>query len=134
LKSSTWGWVEPLAVPSVGGHEITPLGVSVGPFLILGGVGLLMAFASWEARRERRGEDALLDRRLIRIVPLRAGLTSLLMQQLVLLGTLFVLPVYLQLVLGLDAFDTGKRLFPMSVTLFAAALLGPRLAGGLAPK
>ena len=56
------------------------------------------------------------------------------MQQLILLGTFFVLPVYLQVVLGLDAFETGKRLFPMSVTMFAAALLGPRLAAGLAPK
>jgi Na+/melibiose symporter-like transporter len=45
-----------------------------------------------------------------------------------------VLPVYLQLVLGLNAFDTGKRLFPMSVTMFIAALAGPRLAAGFAPK
>jgi Na+/melibiose symporter-like transporter len=56
------------------------------------------------------------------------------MQQLTLLGTFFVLPVYLQLVLGLNAFDTGKRLFPMSVTMFVAALAGPRLAAGFAPK
>ncbi len=65
---------------------------------------------------------------------MRAGLLTLLMQQLILLGLFFVLPVYLQVVLGLDAFDTGKRLFPMSVTMFAAALLGPRLAAGLAPR
>jgi MFS family permease len=134
LKSSTWGWIEPLAAPTIGGEEITPLGFSVVPFLILAGIGFLMGFVAWEDRRERRGEDPLLDRRLIRIVPLRAGLTSLLMQQLVLLGTFFVLPVYLQLVLGLDAFDTGKHLFPMSVTLFVAALAGPRLAAGFAPK
>ena len=46
----------------------------------------------------------------------------------------FVLPVYLQVVLGLDAFETGKRLFPMSVTMFVAALAGPRLAKGFAPR
>jgi MFS family permease len=56
------------------------------------------------------------------------------MQQLILLGTFFVMPVYLQVVLGLDAFETGKRLFPMSVTMFAAAMLGPKLAAGFAPK
>jgi Na+/melibiose symporter-like transporter len=56
------------------------------------------------------------------------------MQQLILLGTFFVLPVYLQVVLGLDAFETGKRLFPLSVALFVAALAGPRLAAGIAPK
>jgi Na+/melibiose symporter-like transporter len=55
-------------------------------------------------------------------------------QQLVLMGTFFVLPVYLQVVLGLDAFDTGKRLFPMSISMLLAALGGPRLAARLAPK
>src|SRR5262249_32192730 len=69
-----------------------------------------------------------------RIPQLRAGLETLTMQQLILLGTFFVLPVYLQLVLGLDAFETGKRLFPMSVAMFIAALAGPRLAAGLAPR
>jgi EmrB/QacA subfamily drug resistance transporter len=134
LKSSTWGWVEPLAVPEIGGHGITPLGFSLVPFLILAGAGLLLGFTAWEERQERLRRDALLDRRLLRIPPLRAGLSALAAQQLALLGTFFVLPVYLQLVLGLDAFETGKRLFPMSVTMFVAALAGPRLAAGFAPK
>ena len=36
--------------------------------------------------------------------------------------------------LGLDAFETGKRLLPMSVTMLIAALLGPKLAARLAPR
>jgi EmrB/QacA subfamily drug resistance transporter len=134
LKSSQWGWVEPRAALEIGGEEITPFGFSVVPFLILAGLGCLAAFVSWEERRERKGQDTLLDRSLLRIEHLRGGLTTLLMQQLILLGIFFVLPVYLQVVLGLDAFETGKRLFPMSVTMFLAALAGPRLAAGLAPR
>ena len=134
LKSSEWGWVQPLGALTIGGTEITPFGFSAVPFFILAGLGLLALFAMWEERREREGRDTLLDRSLLKIVPLRAGLTTLMMQQLILLGTFFVLPVYLQVVLGLDAFETGKRLFPMSVTMFIAALAGPRLARGLAPK
>ena len=38
------------------------------------------------------------------------------------MGTFFVLPVYLQVVLGLDAFNTGLKLLPMSITMFLAAL------------
>ena len=53
-------------------------------------------------------------------------------QQLVLMGTFFVLPVYLQVVLGFDAFETGKRLLPMSITMLAAALTGPKLVTRLA--
>jgi len=134
LKSSEWGLVEPRGAMTIGGEEITPFGFSVVPFLILAGAGMIGAFVMWEERRERLGLDALLDRSLLRIERLRAGLTTLMMQQLILLGTFFVMPVYLQVVLGLDAFETGKRLFPMSVTMFAAALAGPRLAAGFAPK
>ena len=134
LKSSTWGLIEPRGALTIGGEEITPFGFSMVPFVILAGLGFLAAFTLWEDRRERRGLDTLLDRTLLRIGTLRAGLSTLMMQQLILLGTFFVLPVYLQVVLGLDAFETGKRLFPMSVTMFAAALLGPRLAAGFAPK
>ena len=104
------------------------------PFLIVGGILLLWFFSLWEERRERLGQDALLERALLRIASLRAGLTTLLSQQLVLMGTFFVLPVYLQVVLGLDAFETGKRLLPMSLTMLIAALAGPKLAARLAPR
>jgi MFS family permease len=134
LKSSTWGLIQPRGALTIGGEEITPFGFSMVPFVILTGLGFLAAFTLWEERRERRGLDTLLDRSLLRIEQLRAGLTTLMMQQLILLGTFFVMPVYLQVVLGLDAFETGKRLFPMSVTMFIAAMAGPRLPAGFAPK
>ncbi len=134
LKSSTWGWIMPLAAPTISGHEITPLGFSLVPFLIAGGFIVLGCFVQWEERQERLGTATLLDRALLKIAPLSAGLSSLCSQQLVLMGTFFVLPVYLQVVLGFDAFETGKRLFPMSVSMLAAALIGPRLAERVAPK
>ena len=93
------------------------------------GLALLGAFVDWEQRRARLGQDQLLDPTLLRIAQLRAGLSTLLGQQLVLMGTFFVIPVYLQVVLGLDAFETGKRLLPLSVAMLVFALLGPRIAG-----
>jgi EmrB/QacA subfamily drug resistance transporter len=134
LKSSTWGWIRPKSPPSIGGHELSPFGLSIVPFLIVIGLGFLMLFAWWEERRERRGQDALLHRALLKIEPLRAGLSTLATMQLVLLGTFFVLPVYLQVVLGLDAFETGKRLFPMSISMLIAALAGPRMAARQSPR
>ena len=134
LQSSKWGWLEPLDAPTIGGEEITPLGFSLVPFLIVGGILLLWLFSLWEERRGRLGQDALLDRALLRIASLRAGLTTLMSQQLVLMGTFFVLPVFLQVVLGLDAFETGKKLLPMSATMLVAALAGPKLAARLAPR
>src|SRR4029077_8834490 len=87
-----------------------------------------------EDRRDREGKDVLLTRGLVKIPTLNVGLSTLCMIQLVVRGTCFVLPVFLQVVLGLDAFDTGKRLFPMSVSMLIAALAGPRPPGRFAPK
>jgi MFS family permease len=134
LRSSVWGFVQPRTPPTIGGTEITPLGFSPVPFMVLGGLGLLWAFSAWEQRRARLGRDRLLDTTLLAIAQLRAGLGTLLGQQLVLMGTFFVIPVYLQVVLGLDAFETGKRLLPLSVAMLVFALLGPRMAARRSPR
>ncbi|TML48669.1 MAG: MFS transporter [Actinobacteria bacterium] len=134
LKSSIWGWIKPIAAPTIAGHEITPFGFSLVPVLIIVGFVVLGCFMAWEERRERLGKSTLLDRTLLKIEAMRGGLSSLCAQQLILMGTFFVLPVYLQVVLGFDAFETGKRLFPMSISMLAAALTGPKLAARFVPR
>jgi len=134
LMSSKWGLITPRAALTIGGTEITPLGFSVVPFLILGGLAALAGFVLWEDHRAALGRDRLLDTSLLRIERLQAGLKTILSQQLVLMGTFFVLPVYLQVVLGFDAFETGKRLLPLSLAMLVAALLGPKVAGRRSPR
>jgi MFS family permease len=134
LQSSTWGLIVPKDSLVIAGRTIEPLGFSAVPFLVLGGLGILVAFAAWEGRLQRASRDRLLDLALLDIVHLRAGLSTLLVQQLVLLGTFFILPVYLQVVIGLDAFETGKKLIPMSAAMLIAAFTGPRLAANLSPR
>src|SRR3954454_16028845 len=134
LRSSVWGFVKPRTPPKINGTEITPLGFSPVPFIILGGLALIGAFVSWEQHRAREGHDRLLDTTLLRVGQLRAGLSSMLGQQLVLMGTFFVIPVYLQVVLGLDAFETGKRLLPLSLSMLVFALVGPKIAGRRSPR
>lgn len=134
LRSSVWGFVKPRTPPTINGTELTPLGFSPVPFLVLAGLALLGAFVIWEQRRARLGQDQLLDITLLRVAQLRAGLSTLLGQQLVLMGSFFVIPVYLQVVLGLDAFETGKRLLPLSLAMLIFALLGPRIAARRSPR
>jgi MFS family permease len=134
LMSSTWGLIQPRAAMTIGGTEITPFGLSVVPFLILGGLAALGGLAHWEERRGRLGLDRLIDMSMLRIRRLRAGLLTIGGQQLVLMGTFFVLPVYLQIVVGLDAFETGKKLLPLSAAMLVAALLGQRIAGRRSPR
>jgi MFS family permease len=134
LMSSKWGFLQPRAALTIGGTEITPFGFSVVPFLMLAGLAALGGLVLWEDRRRRLGGDLLIDVTLLRIERLRAGLLTIGAQQLVLMGTFFVLPVYLQVVLGFDAFETGKRLVPLSAAMLVAALLGPRVAGRRSPR
>src|SRR5829696_4161735 len=53
LRSSVWGFIQPRNPPEIGGDELTPLGFSPTPFLVLAGLGLLYAFVAWEQRRDR---------------------------------------------------------------------------------
>ena len=134
LKISSWGFLRPTGAPTVGGTEITPFGLSVVPFLILAGLVVLGVFARWELRVEGKGRTPLLRADLLRIPQMRAGLCTVLSQYLILAGTFFVLPLYLQLVLGKDAFQTGLKILPISVAMMIAAVLGPRLATRMSPR
>ena len=44
LRSSVWGFVQPRTPPTINGTEITPLGFSPTPFLVLVGVARRAAF------------------------------------------------------------------------------------------
>lgn len=121
LRASTWGWVAPKASP------VEPFGFALTPFVIGAGVALLWLFVRWQRRRERRGTDPLVHLDLLAIPPLRAGLRTFLAQNLILMGVFFTVPLYLQLVLGLDALQTGLRMLPVSVMMFLAAIAGASL-------
>jgi EmrB/QacA subfamily drug resistance transporter len=122
LQASNWGWLEPRSSP------VEPFGFSLTPFVIAAGALLLAAFASWERRREARGEDPLVHLQLLRLPRLRSGVAMLLAQNLVLMGIFFTVPLFLQIVQGLDALETGVRMLPASVGLFVSALAGSALA------
>jgi MFS family permease len=134
LKSSTWGWILPTGALTINGTEITPLGLSMVPYMIVSGAFILGAFLRWEAKVVRDGGDPLLDPRVLRIGQLRSGLSMLTAQQTILAGTFFVVPVYLQVVLGMDALDTGIRLLPLSLALVLMSAVGARLAATYAPR
>ncbi|HVT00465.1 MAG TPA: MFS transporter [Solirubrobacterales bacterium] len=122
LEASNWGWLRPRSSP------IEPFGFSLTPFVIAAGALILAGFVTWERRREERGEDPLVHLGLLRVPRLRGGVAMLVSQNLILMGVFFTVPLYLQIVQGLDALETGVRMLPASVGLFAGALVGSALA------
>jgi EmrB/QacA subfamily drug resistance transporter len=128
LQASNWGWLRPLSSP------VEPFGFSLTPFVIAAGVLLLAVFRTWERRREESGLAPLLHFRLLGIPTLRGGMGMFLAQNLVLMGIFFTIPLYLQIVQGLNALETGVHMLPASVGLFLMALAGSALSARYAAR
>ncbi len=122
LQSSTWGWLTPKDSP------VEPFGFSLTVFVIAAGALLLWGFVAWQRHREAGGTDPLVHMSLLGIPALRSGLIGLFTQNLILMGVFFVVPLYLQLVIGLDALETGVKMLPVSITMFLASAAGSRMS------
>ena len=134
LQSSEWGLILPSGGPEIGGETLQPFGLSLVPFMIAAGVAVMFGFARWERRLSGRGETPLMHPEILRNGMLRSGLSMLAAQQVVIAGTFFVLPIYLQYVLGKSAFETGLKIMPMSIAMLIGAGVGPRLAVSKSPR
>lgn len=134
LKAGEWGFIVSRSPLEIGGQTIEPFGLSVVPFLIAAGVAVMFGFVRWERRVARRGGAPLMHPDVFQNVPFRAGLAMLGAQQIVIAGTFFILPIYLQYVLLQSAFETGLTIMPMSIAMLVGAGIGPRLAVANSPK
>jgi EmrB/QacA subfamily drug resistance transporter len=128
LNASSWGWIAPRNSP------IEPFGFSLAPFVVAAGGVLLAAFRAWERREEEHERSPLMHFALLARPVLRSGLVMFLGQNLVLMGVFFAIPLYLQVVQGYDALQTGIRMLPTSVALLVMAVVGARLATRFSPR
>jgi len=104
----------------------------VGPVvaLIVVGLACLAGLAAWLIRRRRAGALTLIDPDLFRAPGFRIGVSQQLLQQIALGGAMIVLPIFFQIVLEYDALAAGVALAPLSLSMFALAMLmGKRGAG-----
>ncbi len=134
LQSKVWGWILPLRVPMIGGVAVAPLGISLTAWLIVIGVLLIVLFIMRQRSLVHAGRPPLVNVEMFRITSLRSGLSVLGAQYAVTAGLFFMVPVYLQMTLGLDALQTGIRIFPLSVALVLFSIVGTRLTTRMSPR
>src|SRR5215471_11783163 len=108
-------------------------GGAVGALLTVGVVAL-GSLAWWLRRRKRDGKPALIDAGLFRSKYFRLGISSQTLQQIALGGLMIALPIYLQMVLEYNALEAGLSLAPLSLSMFAIALLAGRKFGHRSPS
>ncbi|WP_425245298.1 MFS transporter [Streptomyces sp. NEAU-NA10] len=92
-----------------------------GDGLVLGTFAAAVVLLTALVLRERRAERPMLDMTLLAQRGFLFNTLAATLVMFVLSGLLFVLPPYLQAVLGHDAFGTGLRLLPMMGGLMVAA-------------
>jgi predicted MFS family arabinose efflux permease len=95
---------------------------------------LFIVFLLWQRRRINRGLEPLTDISLLKNRLFGLGNINSIIQQIPLAGFLFIIPVFLQQVTKLNAFDTGLTLLPASVVILIFSILGARLASHIEAK
>ncbi|MDX5962055.1 MFS transporter [Rhodococcus opacus] len=108
IEAPTRGWTDPVTVVA-----------------LAGGAALVAVFVWWQ----RRTRHPIIDLPLFGEPLFVWGSVAAALASFALLGLLFVVPQYLHLVGGYDAFGTGLRLLPVIGGIVVGAPLGERLAG-----
>jgi MFS family permease len=107
-------------------------GTYVGLLIGLGLIGLFL-LARWLLRRKRAGQVTLLDPDLLKSKMFRLGITGQMLQQIALGGSMIVVPIFLQMVLGYNALETGLTIAPLSLTMFGVSMLAGKRVGRRRP-
>jgi Na+/melibiose symporter-like transporter len=127
-----------LSIAGMGGIVLSILGwqeggTAVGALLLIGAVAM-GGLVYWLVRGKRAGRPTLLDPDLFTAKPFRLGISQQMLQQIALGGMMIALPIYLQMVLEYNALQAGLSLAPLSLSMFAIALLAGNKAGKRRPS
>jgi len=128
LKSSEWGWVTP--------KPDGPSWVGLSPtiWLIVLGVFVIWLFGLWERRVHARGGEPLIAPGTLKNAQLSGGLVMFFFQFLLQGGYFFIVPLFLSVVLEMNALQTGARLVPLSLALVVIAVGLPKVRPDASPR
>ena len=91
-------------------------------------------FAYWLVRRKREGKPTLIDPDLFKSKLFRFGISGQMLQNIALGGAMITIPIYLQMVLEYNALQAGLSLAPLSLSMFATAILAGQPQRQAAPE
>jgi predicted MFS family arabinose efflux permease len=135
LASGTYGWFTSKKDFTIGSLVVIPKG-GISPVWLFVAIGILLLvwFFLHLRSREREGKAPLLATRLFRNRTSNLGLTTQLVQWLVMQGSFFVISVYLQTVRGYSAIETGLSLVPAILGILLTSSFAGRMAGRRSQK
>lgn len=135
LQASRYGWVHTRVPVTIGNKVIIPAGgiSPVIPFVIAGIVTLVL-FVLWQRHKSSAGKEPLIELSLFKSRATAIGLPTILMLMFMQAGMLFIVPVFLQLSLGLSPILCGITIFPLTAFLIVFSQLTSKLTKRVSPK
>lgn len=119
IEGEQYGWWSAQIPFSIGSFQ-WPLPGSLVPWALGLSIAMLCGFVAWTLRRDRSGRSTLVNLRLFRLPTFRWGGITILIVALGEFGIIFVIPLYLQNVLGLTALDSGLVILALAVGALAS--------------
>lgn len=125
IEGEQYGWWGARTPFSIGSLQ-WPLPGSPVPWTLGLSIAMLSGVVAWTLRRDRAGHSTLVNLRLFRLPTFRWGGITILIVALGEFGIIFVIPLYLQNVLGLTALGSGFVILAMAVgALFSGGAAAP---------
>jgi len=134
LLTGKYGWLVERRPFVVDGTQFNPFGTSPAIWFLGSGLLALALFVQYEQRLERAGKAPLVSIRVLTNRPFVSGVLTYFLRTTVTAGFMFIVPVYLQAVLGYTAFETGVALLPYSLGSVLLATVSPGWRTYLSPK
>jgi EmrB/QacA subfamily drug resistance transporter len=136
IESSTYGWVEAKMPFQIFGHTYALGGTSISIITLYIGFVLLLGFLWRQERLQLKGKIPLVSLAIFKNKQFMSGTIVTAIVAMTQFGFIFILPVFLQGVLGKDAFHSGLALLPFSLSVLVAGPLSGVLIGkfNVAPK
>jgi EmrB/QacA subfamily drug resistance transporter len=121
IEGATYGWLTPNKPFSLLGISWPLSTISVIPFFFIAAILFLTAFAIHEHRFEKKGGTPILSTSLFAHRGFIVGAAILALLAFSLLSVFFNLPIYIENVLGYDAFSTGVVFLSATIPIFIMA-------------
>jgi MFS family permease len=128
ILASSFGIIHTRTDVVVAGNVIIQAGqLSPTVWFSIAGLIILAGFYFYEQHRDQKGLSTLVNVRLLGVSAVKAGTTTILMQFIMLVGVIYALSLYLQMVLNYNAIQTGLTLLPLSIAVMISAPLSSRV-------
>ena len=128
IEGVNYGWWTQSKPFAVGPWQWPSTWISVIPVMMAFGLACVALFIYYESRRRREQRPVLVDLSLFALRSFAAGNVAVSVVSLGEFGLLFVLPLFVQSVLGYSALATGQILLALAGGTFVAGGLTPQLA------